>query len=477
MEYRSMRVASWRAALLIVAIGLSACTGGTATQPQTSETAQGAALVAPVFREFYALRGGAPFLGPAISAEFDHDGLTLQYVQSGLMTFDPGRTGSARYAFAPLGVKLGYYEPPNNPNPQSGVHIGEYPSDAAIKLLYQALGGEEVVGRPLTNLRINQRQNRLEQHFANMGLARPLDDPNAPAFLLAYGVYDCSATCRYKPPDNVLIAFADILPAPFQEPIERLGSDLFGEMLAGPYDLPDGGQEVVFRNLVLYTDPDVPGRVLARPIVEMVGVQPGSLAARLDTPYIVFFPLEGSLGHNIPVFFYEYISVHGGLDVFGFPITELQPVEAGVYRQCFTNLCLDYHEAAAPPYQIQPSPLGQEYKNRFVSAGQGTDGLNRLTVNAWEQRSPLTSRESQTIHVVLLADGAPAVGLEAKLTVHLPAGGQADYIFPPSDGDGRASLTIPAVDAPNGAWVLFDVCVEQPSGPVCFSDAYLIWGN
>ncbi|MBI3159572.1 MAG: hypothetical protein HYZ26_08255 [Chloroflexi bacterium] len=475
MKYSVLRVAPWRAALFIVALALSACTGGTTSTPPTTATAPGTAPVAPAFREFYALRGGAAFLGPAISEEFEHDGLTLQYVQSGLMSFDPTRAGGERYGFAPLGKKLGYYEPPNNPNPQSGVHIGDYPSDAAIKLLYQALGGERYVGQPLTNLRINPRHNRLEQHFENMGLARPLDDPNAPAYLLAYGVYDCRVTCRYTPPTSTLIDFPSILPEAFQGPVERLGSDLFGEVLAGPYDLPEGGQEVVFRNLVLYTDPDLPGRAFARPIVEMVGVQSGDMAPRLESPYIVFFPLQENRGHNIPLFFYEYVTAHGGLDVFGFPITEMQLVEAGVYRQCFTNLCLDYYETALP--QIQPSPLGQEYKNRFVSADAGAGALNRLTLNAWEQRSPLTSRESQTIHLVLLADGAPAAGLEARLTVYLPDGSVAHYGFPATDGDGRASLTIPAVDAPNGAWVYFDVCVDEPGGEQCVSAEYLIWGN
>jgi hypothetical protein len=105
----------------------------------------------------------------------------------------------------------------------------------------------------------------------------------------------------------------------------------------------DGRQEVVFENLVLFIDRSNPAGVTARPLPEVVGIPPQPLSARQNDPLLVFHPLKGELGHNVPAFFDAYLAEHGGLEVSGLPTSEVFQVESGSYRQCFTNLCLDFN--------------------------------------------------------------------------------------------------------------------------------------
>jgi hypothetical protein len=76
-----------------------------------------------------------------------------------------------------------------------------------------------------------------------------------------------------------------------------------------------------------------------------------------------FFPVQGAdLGYEIPVYFWDYIGLHGGTAVFGPPITHYTLLSGVIFHQCFRNLCLMYDQGANEQARIRPEPFGYAYK-------------------------------------------------------------------------------------------------------------------
>lgn len=69
-------------------------------------------------------------------------------------------------------------------------------------------------------------------------------------------------------------------------------------------------------------------------------------------------------GHTLSYTFLEYFDRHGGLDVFGYPITELM-IEGGIVVQYFQRGKMEWHPENPIPYQVTLGNLGEEYIRRI----------------------------------------------------------------------------------------------------------------
>jgi hypothetical protein len=98
--------------LLIPVLLISACGYYQPEVGQTVEpTQEGAYRINPVFWEYYHLMGGEELFGPAITNIFTYEGKKMQYVENGLLVYDPQGKWN-QYSFSNLGEELGIYEPP-----------------------------------------------------------------------------------------------------------------------------------------------------------------------------------------------------------------------------------------------------------------------------------------------------------------------------------------------------------------------------
>ncbi len=76
-------------------------------------------------------------------------------------------------------------------------------------------------------------------------------------------------------------------------------------------------------------------------------------------------PYFGQTGHSVDVFFVDYFTQRGGVDRFGYPITEAYTDETtGLYIQYFQRARLELHPANPHPYKIQLGLLGDELGKR-----------------------------------------------------------------------------------------------------------------
>jgi hypothetical protein len=437
------------------------------------------------FREFYDRLGGAEILGPAISEMRPVDRYRVQFTSASLMVNDPLAPPENRFFLAPLGLEFDVAEPEAPLLGGEGQRYieGHYVHEDFWDV-YTRLQGFS--GPPLTEGRYNPEKGRLEQYFANLGFYIPDSDPDRSVHLMDYGAFKCDRYCRYRSHPSAVPSLIGVVTEPFASAVSRLGTGFTGRALTEAHTAPDGLLEVIFDNLVLVADPAGSGRVQARPIVEALNIQPHPPVARVDDPRLDFYPVAGDLGHNIPVIFTDYLAQHGSLDISGPPITEiyLYDLEQNIYRQCFANLCLDYHHAPTPEEAaIRPAPLGLVYKNKFYSQGSETDPGNgqpsqELTLKLWEDFPLLPPAGSQRIFAGVFAGEAPLAGVAPDLTISYPDGSERVYFFPATGGDGITSIQLSPITARNGTLIPYEVCLQNIEGSrFCSGDEFLIWGN
>lgn len=236
---------------------------------------------------------------------------------------------------------------------------------------------------------------------------------------------------------------------------------------------------MIFENIVLAAEPGATSSVIARPIVTLVGIEPQSMGKCRPDQLAVCLPGESGQGYMVPVLFQKYIQRHGGWALAGMPITEVYPLEERVYRQCYSNLCLDFDLDAAGGERLQPVPLGKTYKDMYydrLRRGQFEENFQDIHVLIQERQPMVASGQPQEIGVTVTEDDVPLVNREPILNLTLPDNRLETYRFPPTDEGGKTVLEIPPVEAPNGTLIPYEVCLMGIYGKTfCVGENYLIW--
>lgn len=469
----------WTLGILLPPVLLSACGAGN-DELTGGARPQAAYIVEPVFAEFYDFLGGEERLGLPLSPLHFEGQIQTQYFEAAQLVYDPSAAPSERYSLAPLGEQMDVRdEPLPNPGLPNVLFVEGYIVYEGFASLYQEMGGQRYVGKPLTGVRYIESQNRVEQYFENLGFYINLDGPSKGVQLMAYGQLACAQACGSPSSPAAIIQIDLPYGEPFISTVSALGDALVGQRIAGPYKTADGSLEVIYENMVLFTQQADSRQATPRPILALLGVSPDAPVPRLENPNVMFYAIEGQLGFNVPLVFADYIAQHGGFEIFGAPISEVKASEDGTSSQCYANLCLRY-ERTALGGEVQPMAMGLEYKRRFYDqpAPQVLDENLKIQIQVWEDHSQINSSREQVIHASLFSGNQLLEGLQPYLLLTLPNGGVNLYQFPPTDSTGHTQLTIPPVLGQNGTLVPYQVCLEGLQvQKTCATESYLIWGN
>lgn len=433
--------------------------------------------VDPLFEEFYAYFGGMKTLGPAITPLTEADGKMRQYVQAGLMEYDGQAVQNDRFRLAPLGAGFGLKE--------NGIKVSEggdrvvagYSIHPEFLAMYEQMGGARFVGRPLTGPRHNADMERIEQYFENLGFYRSDYDPPDTVRLLAYGAFACDQRCRYQAPSASILGLEAALPEPFASRVAQLGAALLGRTLTPVYQAPDGQPEVIFENLVLTAGPE---GVAARPIVELVGIKRRPAVPCAEDALMSCYLLEIDKGHNVPRIFTEFLAQYGWLEFSGLPITEVFSEKEGIFRQCFDNLCVDFDVNAGEEQPLRLAPLGVAYMQEYYAQPEpesfiNSQSLENVRIEVWEAETYIATDQAQEINVAIFQNNVPLANREPVITVTMPDNSQEVHPFPPTGENGKTSLTLPAIQAPSGTLIAYQVCLPGLQESQCVTDHYLIW--
>ena len=355
---------------------------------------------------------------------------------------------------------------------------------------FDSFSGERFAGAPLSEVRLNYAQQRIEQFFENVGFYRNFSDAPGTVQLLSYGAAACDKKCNYSPKlEALLIRAAKAADdQPFLPQLGRIGgATVFGEPLTQPYIAPDGAQEQVYANAVLYSPAGKSETVRLRPLprlLNMLSSEPG-VQTYGNQNGVVFYPVNGNLGYHVPLIFDEFIADHGGLEISGNPIAETIEYEPGLYRQCFENYCLDYRPSASEDLRLSIAPLGSAYLNQIQGNQTQTQPLvvspETVEIHVSEQYKQLPANSPQKIDILVFKknDQQPLAGFESDLTINLPDGSAYEAAIPETQNDGRASVIVPGMNnIKNGSILTYTVCLKAAtSQPVCAGGSYLIWNT
>jgi hypothetical protein len=511
--------------LSIFVFVLTACSKGDRNIPATTV---GAYPVDATFQEFYKHLGGQDVLGAAISPVFVKNDKTYQFTDAALMVYDPNAPADQRFRLASLGLEMGVEEPAIQPPIQPDLQFVDghivYPD---FLPMYNLLESGQFTGRPLGEVHYNAEKKRFEQFFEKVGIYRSEDDPNV--HLLAYGAWKCDLNCRSLAPVNSIIdvprpalnaepevitkfgiffPFITRLPtnqnlgngAPccnvffpyisnaisglsvFREATSRLANGLTGPALTDPFIAGDGSLVQIFLYTAAIASPDKPDQLVLAPVAKKLGIIPDQLEGRSGDPLMVFYPIKGDQGYNIPAYFLHFLELYGGLEVSGPPITKLTAVSDAVYRQCFANLCLEENRNTPQGLSIHPTALGTVYQNLFypevATKAVETSAGPQVSLQVWKSLPMVPSGKSEEIGVYILEDNAPLENVEPYLILTTPDGKQKTYSLPPTGADGQSRLTLPPITGSNGTLVPFQVCIARLTGEkFCVKDSFIIWNN
>jgi len=430
----------------------------------------------PIFEEFYGFLGGPRQAGAVLSPGIVEGNIQKQYIEAGLMVYDPAQVASEQYSLAPLGQQLGVWDAPLPQADLEGVlFVDGYIIYSGFEDLYRQLGGARYVGRPLTGVRYIEEQGRVEQYFENLGFYMNINDSQPMARLMDYGRQVCGSGCGVVASSPAAVVESELsYGEPFVSAAAALDGAVLGPRLAGPYQLADGSLEVVYQNLVLYTPPGETQSVLPRPLTALLSILPEPRTTQLNNPNVTFYALDGAFGYNVLSLFDQYIRQRGGYELFGAPIQELQPAGSGA-SQCFLNACLQYQGG-----QVSLLPLGQEYNARFYDQPSPLvqAAFEQIRIEVWEARAQVSSSEGQTIYASLHANGQLLQGLQPYLELTPPNGQMVVYTFPPTDANGQTLLNIPPGAGAKSDLVIYRVCLNGlHEATRCTTDSYRIWGN
>jgi hypothetical protein len=179
------------------------------------------------------------------------------------------------------------------------------------------------------------------------------------------------------------------------------------------------------------------------------------------TPNCRFFP---ETGHNLCYSFLEFYDANGGLDLYGYPVTEIIQ-ENGRFVQYFQRARMEWHPERPSGQKVQLGRLGRVYYDLLgLDLGQTSDAnsatlvqITSLTLHA-SVETPITGQGSrQTVFVYVVDQGdRPVTGAQVTVIAHLPEGDLA-FQLAATDGTGTTSVTFDIGQATPGTMILLDV--------------------
>jgi len=426
------------------------------------------------FKHFYEQLGGFSRLGPAISPLIEQGDKRYQYTTAVLLEYD---RKTEQVQLSPLGREFGFPLLSNAVDQESsGKSPKIYP---LFEKVYAEMGGEAILGPPLSEVRYNERLGRYEQYFERVGFYILEEDASQTVYLLSYGAWKCRQSCPFQPPENSRIDLPTVQAEPMVAFVSRYGIDFTGFALSEPYLTSDGLVEQIYECLVLTFNPEHPEQVDLRPLPQLLGIPPDGLEDPQSLPDYEWVSVDQDRGFLVPQRFWEYLQARGGLELSGLPQTKVHNLAEGYQRQCFVKFCIEDQIDLYGNRVVRLSKLGEEYRRRKMKAlGENHSPLDitQITLHAWESQPIVAPDREQEIGVSVYSGNRPLSGISPELILTYPGGREETSTLPPTDSEGKTQLKLPPIQAENGTLIPYRVCVQdRREQRFCVRDSFLIW--
>lgn len=267
----------------------------------------------------------------------------------------------------------------------------------------------------------------------------------------------------------------------------RGGLELFGYPITE--ELVENGRRVQYfqrARMDAYPENPTGSRVQLAPLAELMGkatqpIDPSQRPASGD-PNQRYYP---ETGHSVSFNFLSFFDARGGVDVFGYPITEFFN-EGGRFVQYFQRARLEYYPDLPAAQQVQIAYLGEiyfewakldPYVKRPVASARLSDsaGSFNLQLEASVATPYVSYPGQQTLHVYVSDQaGQDVQSAEVQFTVNFPAGPKT-YSMPATDSNGYSTSTFDLEDAPVGQTVVIHVTARLGSASGVRETSFTYW--
>lgn len=426
------------------------------------------------FMPFYEQLGGLNRLGPAISPAIEQGDKRYQYTTAVLLEYDR-KTGQVQ--LSPLGREFGF-RPLSHAIVQEG-NVQQPKIYPLFEKVYAEMGGEAILGPPLSEVRYNERLGRYEQYFERVGFYILEQDVSQTVYLLSYGAWKCQQSCPFQTPENSRIDLPTVQAEPMVGFVSQYGIDFTGFALSEPYLTSDGLVEQIYEGLVLTFNPEHPDQVDLRPLPQLLGIPSDELEDPQSWPGYKWVSVDQERGFLVPHRFWEYLQAHGGLELSGPPQTRAHDLADGYQWQCFIKFCIEDQINLYGERVVRLSKLGEEYRKQKVQdLGERPcpPDLTQITLHAWESQPIVAPDRQQEIGVSVYSGKQPLSGVSAELILTYPDGHEETFTLPLTDSEGKTQLKLSPIQAENGTLIPYRVCVQgRREQRFCVRDSFLIW--
>lgn len=407
---------------------------------------------APEFASFWSDGGGLATYGPPITPP-RRAGVVLQQTFLAVEMISDPNDRAVPVRLAPLGWELGLAEPaapPTNPNGAGYFKETGHTLYPGFAQLFRDLGGEAVVGAPITE--VSFRDGQIIQYFENLGMARPENASPAETRLVALGLAARPTSIGFGLDSQSAVAGGIIRQRPFAPFLEPLGGEaLFGQPLTGPYLDEEGALEQVYERAVVFSPDGSAKQAGFRPLGTWMGPAQDPVPPSKEDGGLYF----ESSGHNVTLAFADFYREQEGDVILGLPLEEMT-LEQDRMRQRFEYGVLEYRFDLPPELALQLAPSGRAYlaahppptaeptpyvldEGQLRTSVPGSAGS--LRVGAVLGSTVLAPRDRQTIRVTVVdSEGAPVSGASVALRILGRAGARLTAL-PDTDSDGVTILT------------------------------------
>lgn len=203
--------------------------------------------------------------------------------------------------------------------------------------------------------------------------------------------------------------------------------------------------------------------------------RPG-VASNTTNPRCRYFP---ETRHSVCNAFLDYFDRNGGLDVFGYPIGELD-IDHDRPIQAFQRMRMEWYPEKPVGQRVQLTNFGvlafdtfKEDKTRLLPSAPIL--VTKLNVRA-SVKSPVTSRSgAQTVYAVVTNQiNQPVEGATVVFVIHLPTGDVVTESLL-TDAKGRASAGFPFVDARVGDTIAIEATASYLNLNTTSRTSFLPW--
>lgn len=488
----------------------------------------------PLFQSYYDSLGGQQTLGAFISDVIQKDGLDCQYTENALLCHDPQERTTRGFALYPLGRELQISDIRDSNS--DIIDFQSKPAGAAA----QPTNGFWVynpfveaaqnfgAGMPLSRFIRDNKNQQIQQWFEAVGFYTLFDDPTQKVYLLPYGRMACKAECG---PGTLVpdLAIPQLRSAnPILEQLDNLqDARVLGRQLTDMYQAPDGYQQVVFENAVVFLDP-VSNRIALRPLSQLLSLDshlPGPQKYNRKDGMIFYKVSNDDRGYHVPIEIDDFLNKNiSGQDLAGKPISGAYPVSDTIARQNFENVAVEYHRNGPEGNRVRLAPIGRQYLEKFgqptapseppapqpeaeppaetPTEPQPAEPPQELPLVPAPQEPQLAEpsesgasgqlgfifktvnqiQEGEDFKVYLLVydnmNLRPAKGVRAHIELNVSGKTSTyDYKFQATNSYGWAAVVVPPLpDATHNDVVIYKICVESPAGESsCQENDFLVW--